>query len=237
MKKLLVVFSMIYMSLCAYGQKDSSAVSVSVGFDAVSSYVWRGLEFDDSPNVQPYASVGYKGFSVMVWGSYAPWNDYSETDIFLSYSVGNLTLGLNDYYSKVEDGYMKWDNDLTDHTVEASLIYSGFAKSFPLNFTLGTFVYGLDKSIKHLNRQNYSTYFEIEKPISLKVLDLSVFVGGTPWSGYYADKAAVVNVGAKALKEFELTPSLTLPLSVSAVVNPNSKDMFLVGSVGLCFSK
>lgn len=62
-----------------------------------SQYIWRGWEFSkDSVVIQPSVTVGYKGFSLNLWGNLdtdqydigkAKWN---ETDITISC---NMTLG------------------------------------------------------------------------------------------------------------------------------------------------
>jgi hypothetical protein len=236
MKKVFI-YLMVF-GACQWGnaQDSESSVEISAGFDVVSSYVWRGLEFDDSPNIQPFASAGIKGFTIMYWGSYAPWNDYSESDIYLSYSFKSFTLSLNDYYSKMGSyGYTNFKKNQTDHAIEASLSYEALSDKFPLNFTLGTFVYGADYNEN--GDQNYSTYFEIEKPFSVSKYDFSAFLGTSLTDGYYAEGFALVNLGLKASRTFSLNDAWTVPISLSAISNPDSGDFYFVAGVGLYFAR
>jgi len=84
--------------LFAEEEKPTADATVSV----LSKYVWRGQELSrNSAVIQPSLTVGYKGFSVNVWGNLDtnPYssgaNSYSstwtETDATISYSK---TLGL-----------------------------------------------------------------------------------------------------------------------------------------------
>jgi len=88
--------------LYAEEEKPTGDFSLS----ALSRYVWRGQELSrDSIVVQPSMTIGYKGFSVNVWGNldtdpYVANSDddstnWTETDVTLSYSknLGLFNLG------------------------------------------------------------------------------------------------------------------------------------------------
>jgi len=88
-------------------EKPTADFSVS----AMSKYVWRGQELSrDSIVIQPSMTVGYKGFSVNLWGNldtkpYLGDNDnnsahWTETDFTLSYSksFGPVTAGVGYIY-------------------------------------------------------------------------------------------------------------------------------------------
>ncbi|NQU12978.1 MAG: hypothetical protein HQ561_02475 [Desulfobacteraceae bacterium] len=80
-------------------EKDKLSASADVG--VFSQYIWRGWELSkDSVVIQPSATLGYKGFSINVWGNWdthqygldkSSWN---ETDLTLSYerSFGPINL-------------------------------------------------------------------------------------------------------------------------------------------------
>ena len=83
----------------------------SLSVSALSKYVWRGYEnTKDSIVVQPSLTVGYKGFSVNIWGNidtrpYSTTNasyssTWTETDLTLSYTktFGILTAGVGYIY-------------------------------------------------------------------------------------------------------------------------------------------
>lgn len=93
-------------------EKPTADFSVS----ALTKYVWRGYEMTrDSIVVQPSLTVGYKGFSVNIWGnldsrpySATPGVSYpgtwTETDLTLSYSkaFGPVTAGIGYIYYGLE---------------------------------------------------------------------------------------------------------------------------------------
>jgi hypothetical protein len=235
MKKIFVVFAMLCLIGNVLAQDEDRGVALEAGVDLVSSYIWRGAIVDDSPNLQPYASVAKGNFTLMYWGSYSPWNNYSETDFYLSYSLKSLTLSLNDYYTHNGGSYTNFDKYETRHMLEVSVQYEALAEKFPINLTLGTMVLGDDYNDE--GNQDFSTYFEIEKPFSVNKFDFSAFLGTSLTGSYYADGFAVVNLGIKAGRTFDISDALSLPVSISAISNPDSKNSFVVGSVGFCFSK
>lgn len=95
------------LPLCAEEEKPTADLSVS----ALTKYVWRGQELSrDSIVLQPSATIGYKGFSVNLWGNvdtkpYLGSEDnnsvhWTETDITLGYSrtFGKVTAGVGYIY-------------------------------------------------------------------------------------------------------------------------------------------
>jgi hypothetical protein len=78
-------------------KQEEDKVTGEIDLSVLSAYVWRGQELTrNSVVVQPAATVGYKGFSVNVWGNldtkpYSATNanyggKYTETDYTISYS-------------------------------------------------------------------------------------------------------------------------------------------------------
>jgi hypothetical protein len=76
-------------------EEEEDGPSASFSTDIFSQYVWRGYGLSkDSAVIQPSMTIGYKGFSVNMWGNFdtdenfvpdgdAKWN---ETDFTFSYS-------------------------------------------------------------------------------------------------------------------------------------------------------
>jgi hypothetical protein len=102
-----ILFAGSAVPLFAEEEKPTADLSVS----ALTKYVWRGQELSrDSIVLQPSATVGYKGFSVNLWGNMdtrpysATSKDYStnwtETDFTLGYSraFGPVTAGVGYIY-------------------------------------------------------------------------------------------------------------------------------------------
>ncbi len=235
MKKFVLFISLCLISVGSMGQEESN-VSFDAGVDYYSRYVWRGLLFTDAPSIQPYMSLTKGGFTIMAWGSYATSKNYAEIDLFLSYTTGGLTINLNDYFTEDErdmasTDFTEWRDSLTNHLVEAALVYQLPLDNFPLTLTASTFIYGADLN-SDLN-QNFSTYFEAKYPFSYKAYDMAVFIGGTPAKGYYANDAAIVNLGLSAGYPIKMTESFSLPVNMSFILHPYNKDVFFV--VGFSF--
>jgi hypothetical protein len=217
----------------AQEEEASGNTSLDVNVDLVSRYLWRGLLLNSSPNIQPYATMNVGNFSVGGWGSYAINNYFAEADLFVSYSIGNVTLTVTDYFSIEQDttesyDYFNWRKDTTAHTLEGMINWT-VSEDFPLSLTAGTMFYGYD--LNDNGKPLYSTYFEAAYPFTVGENTLDVFVGGTPANGYYNDKAALVHLGCKASREIKVTDNFSMPLSLSFSVNPAAKRAFFVAAI------
>lgn len=192
--------------------------------DIVSSYVWRGA-FQSGAAVQPTFDFTAGGFSVGAWGSSAIaglvggdgfgvfTNLMQEADLYAKYTFGfGLSAGLTDYYYT--------GNDFLDYN-------KGGGHSIELN--LGYTTGNLSLSGNYLLNVNNDLYFEAGYAFD----KVSVFAGiGN--EVYSTDgKLSLVNIGASTTKEIKITDSFTLPLKASAILNPKSKQFFLVAGITL----
>lgn len=197
-------------------------VAVSAGADIVSSYVWRGQDCGPAA-VQPGISLSVGNFSIGAWGSTGFENNWREFDLYAGYSIGNFSLLVTDYYfprdlpDGEDRGYFKY----ADHIFEGTLAYS-FGESVPLSLAWNTNFAGDD---------DYSSYFEASYSIPVGPVNVDLILGATPWSGAYSDGFALVNASIKASKEIAITNSFSLPVFTQAIVNPDTKDVFLVFGV------
>lgn len=89
------------------------AVSLDLGVDIYSHYVWRGMLLTDDPVIQPSVTLGFAGFALNVWGSIdttdlneggagGPTYRMQELDYTLSYDITvadlvNLGVGYIEY--------------------------------------------------------------------------------------------------------------------------------------------
>ncbi len=217
--------------MAASNSSSSDSVSFSLNADIVSRYLWRGLLYSPNPNIQPYASISYKGLTFGAWASYGISTPYAETDLYLSYAIGQFTISVNDYYAASDDSlvnynYLNCKKSETLHSLEGSIIYTG-PESFPISLTAATFFAGNDDSDGD-GKNDYSTYFEVAYNAEISGTPLKLFVGGTPQKGLYSDNANIVNIGINATKKLRISNTFELPVFGSLVLNPNSKDMFFV---------
>lgn len=240
MKKLIVVLSSFLLALPAIGQEadNSSKGSLNVSVDVVSRYVWRGLLYDHSPNIQPTLSYTYGGFSVGSWASYGISNQYAEIDLFASYTKGPLTFLLYDYYYETEtdlqaNDYFNYKNKTTVHLLEGSVFYTG-EEAFPIKLTAALFFYGLDK--KANGDQAYSSYFEVGYPFKVADQSLDFFIGGSPTEGGFYHTSSkitstdpnIFNLGVSTTKELKISDSFKLPVKATLSINPAAEDIFFV---------
>jgi hypothetical protein len=125
-------------SSCFAEEKDS--VSVGVGADLLSKYVWRGQNVVDDWSLQPSASVGYKGFTGSVWGNVDLTGDWvhegqlNEVDWTLDYS--HALPGLDALGYSLGLIYYEFPNTPWDATCE---VYGGLTANVPLSPTIRAF--------------------------------------------------------------------------------------------------
>lgn len=195
---------------------------VTLGADIVSRYVWRGLDFGDSPSIQPYLEYSAGAITVGTWGAYPFANGagVNEHDLYASWAVGPLLLGVTDYFFPDGGDYFDYQVD-GNHIIEPYLSYTG---SFSVLV-----------AVNALNDPDNSVYFEFGFDKAWDSTELSFFLGGTigKTDFYGADGAALLSVGVIATQAIPLTGQAGRPFSVSYIINPNAGQTFLLLSLGL----
>lgn len=223
------ILAMVMANTIQAQEKDSSDLDLNIGADVVSRYIWRGQANSTSPAIQPTLSLNYKGISFGSWASYTFTDaDLQEVDLFLTYEIGGLTVGLNDYFmpsDSLDDKYFNWKKKETGHTLEPFITYSEIAGT-PLSLTASVFAYGDDLDENEDNY--YSSYLELSYAKTLGNIDYKIFCGGTFGEGYYSDDMNIVNIGITLTKTIEITPTFSLPCNGSFIVNPNTENVFFV---------
>lgn len=223
------MFLLFLFGRIVYGQEQTS--TLKAGADFVNCYVWRGLLYDGSPNIQPgitYTNASGK-FVIGSWGSFSFTSPYKETDFYASYTIGKISFSLWDYFAIPAVGkvnYLHFSHSNTYHAIEASAVYNG-SGAFPLRLTAGTFVYGNDRDPSTL-KNYYSTYLEAAYPVSFHKQQVLFFIGGTPSKGLYASNAAISNIGLSVSSKILITDHFTIPVTGMLSVNPESEHIFLV---------
>lgn len=218
MKKIELFIILFAVSNVTSGVK-AQEVSVSAGADLVSSYIWRGL-YAGPASAQPGISLSAGNFSVGAWGSTSLESSWREFDLYAGYSVGNFSVLVTDYFfprdlpAGAGSGYF----DYSEHVFEATLGYS-FGELLPLSLAWNTNFAGDD---------NYSSYFEAGYTLPVGEVNVDLILGATSWKGAYSNGFALINASVKASKEITITDSFSLPVFTQAIMNPDTKDIFLV---------
>ena len=217
MKKYMLLLITIF-TLSNINAQETKA-SFDIGVDFASRYVWRGMEFSDSPVIQPYAEFNSGNFTLGIWASYETGGQVvgQEFDFYASYSIGAVSIGFTDYAFPIDgmsDGYFQMKN----HIGEATISFDGVEK-FPLTLMVGLNVYNDDEN---------SVYTEIGYPFTIGETELSAFVGAGNEIYSFDGDYVLTNFGLSASKDIKITDSFSLGVSSSAIFNPDTEDAYLV---------
>jgi len=179
-------------------------------------------------------------FSIGAWGSIdiAGYGWYKEVDLYASYSFGNFTAGLFNYWVSSEGDYNYFDySESTAHLLELNLLYS--FDSSPLSLGWNTIIAGYDHfwDKNNVKKRAFSTYIEAAYAFSVKEVDLEAAVGISPWKSsvmytgdyrYGTDKFAVVNMALTASKNIKINDKHSLGIFGQLAFNPACNDAFFV---------
>jgi hypothetical protein len=233
-----VVITYLFLSLVNI--TFAQDLSLNLGADVVSLYIWRGINVNDAVNIQPSFTLTVSGFSAGFWGSYGftdneTYNAYKqEIDTWLNYTYefsNGMSLGaiVTDYYYPSAGipwgNFNNYDNPGGGgaHTIETGVLING-PSSFPLNIAGYVNVY---------NDAGFNTYFQADYLLSVVDVSLDFFIGAAGGStenpNYYGtEKFNVINIGMKASKSIKITEEYSLPLATTFIINPNTNIAYLV---------
>ena len=221
------ILLLLAVSIAGYGQKEEEkGLTINVGADLVSSYVWRGM-YQAGASFQPAVSLSKSGFTIGAWGSSDFSVSFKEIDLFLSYEYKGLKVGISDYwYTGEGESYFKHARGA--HNLEASLGYT-FLGKYPLSIEVLTLFYGDDdKTEDGEEKQQYSTYISSTYPFSVGKLDFEAGLSITPYKGMYSDKFDIVAISLKTTKKLQLSAGYDLPVFVELLFSPAQDNAFVI---------
>ncbi len=197
-------------------EQEKPTASADVGF--FSKYIWRGYELsDDSLVIQPSTTVGYRSFSLNLWGnldtnydSGSDTSQFNETDLTFAYhtSLALVDLGV---------GYIYYGLDGTDDSQE---LYSSVGLDTFLAPTLTIYREVAHMPSWYLNL-GVSHCFDLPSGVSLD------FAGSVGY--YYSDDDSFVEVDdslnptKKKYRNFHdalISVDLAIPLGKYSSVSP-----------------
>jgi len=250
-----IIFFMLFIQLNSFSQEK---VSLDIGSDIVSRYVWRGTQYGgNSPSIQPYTSVTYSNFQFGFWGAYTVSDllTNQELDTYISYSFLKdiFSATITDYYfpDNSDYNYFNYASNTTGHILEGTLSFNG-SDNIPFTFLAAMNFFGADvakieskPTNTNFNKKigiQYSNYFELGYSKSFESTDLNAFVGFTlsnpqqeditngfiGETGFYGYKAGIVNIGFSISKQLEIPQNYSLPVGVSLITNPETKKIYMV---------
>lgn len=211
------LFSVLLLTffISVSGSKEASAqLEVSTGVDLVSTYVWRGVAYS-GPSWQPYVEAAAGNLTVGAWGSQG-YDGFQEMDLYASFSLGDLSIGLTDYYYPGSD-YLDGDS----HAFEVNLGYSMGSLSIGANYILN--------EAAGAGSAGGDMYFEL----GYSGAAADVFIGaGDGWHSSTGD-FGLVNIGVTKSKEIKITEHFSLPVSGAVIFNPDSEQFYILAGISL----
>lgn len=204
----------------------AKAQELNVGVDLYNRYVWRGVEYGSGPSIQPTIEFSKGVFSIGAWGAYGTSIDastgsyYAEADLFTSISLENgLSFGLTDYYYPGTSWFKLSNDTLSSHILEFNLGYEIGKFSIAGNYIIN----------ESSSTEGGDMYFELGYSNDL----FNAFIGGG--DGWHTKNGnfQICNIGIGTSKEIKVTDTFSIPVSGTAIVNPNTEQLFLV--VGVSF--
>jgi len=220
-KKFYATILAVVLGVGMYAQESES--NWSAGADFVSSYVWRGLYLSNAA-VQPALTFSSGGFAAGAWGS-ASFDGTLEADLFANYTFGfGLMLGITDYYFPgIEGGndYFDLSQETGSHIFELNGGYEIAGLSLSANYVLN--------EAGGAGSAGGDTYFEV----GYAYRNINFFVGGGDGLQTEDGDFNLTNIGIGVTKELTITPTFSIPVTCSAILNPDREKFYLVAAISL----
>lgn len=226
MRKLKRILSVIALAAITLG---ATAQEFSTGLDIYSSYIWRGAKFGTGAAFQPYVEFSAGDFALGAWGSVntggwdgttdddgvAVGSEGFEMDLYASYSLGPVSIGVTDYY--FGGSFLDYSSEGGVHFIEPML----GAELGDLSLTAAyMFAPGFEAG---------DTY--LEAAYAFESFDITLGAGN---GAYTVDGDFMVcNIGIGTSKEIKITEDFSLPVSGAVVLNPSTEGFFI--TVGVSF--
>lgn len=215
--------------------QESSKGEFYGSVDVSSKHLWRGMPAGESPMVKPTVGFSKGNFDVYLWGAWDFEDTYREVNIGLSYTLGNFTFELLDYfYPWSKDDVFKLGNSTTTHQVEFISTYE-FEK-LPFHITAGVFLYGDDKN--EAGNQAFSTYLEGGYAHEFNEKNtLAAMAGFSVGKGMYTDYTKsfdLVNLTAEYTRVFTVF-NYDLPVTASYTYNPYLEKSWFYATLSFGF--
>lgn len=202
-------------AIAAAGWPAAAPAEIGIGADVVSRYVWRGTDFGNAVSVQPGIAFSKEAVEIGAWSSWAiSGGGANENDLYVSYSVGQVSVTVTDYYFPVKapGDFFNYSDEDGIHILEAS---AGVDLGMASVMAAFNFLGDADNS------------FWVEASLPLAALSGDVEVGLTVGAG----NGVYTNDGAA--EGDPMVASVSLDVSdgdyfASYILNPDSETSFLV---------
>lgn len=240
MKKRLAILLLV---LCHSGYASAREFSISGSLEAYTAYMWRGSR-ECGAHAAPCLTFSWGGLALQTYGFLSFDGTYKEIDWDISYSVGDFSFHLADYYARLSswagpEDYFSFSKGKTNHIQEAIVCYE--PQKLPFAVRWFTFIHGdwIPEKDGSLGRPSFASYLEAEiyhcftpdnNRLSL-LCGASVLKGS--FTGYTRD-FAVINLELK-YSCYLPVKAVKMPLNISYIINPYAKASWLNAGIGIGF--
>ena len=230
LRKLFVIL-LVCIPAVAFAQEEEKDHSFYGTVDITSVNTWRGIVSGNAPAIQPTVGFNKGNFDVFAWGSWAVNDSYREINIGVSYTLGNFTAELVDYYYPYKGNpFFDLRNSSTTHTAEIMLTYE--PEAFPLHVMVGSYIFGDDKLESGKNA--FSTYAEVGYTHEFNERNsIGAILGFSLNRSFYTEYEkgfGFVNLTAGYTRIFTLW-NYDMPLTVQYIYNPYLKKSYGVATL------
>jgi len=211
-------------------EKTEEVSPFSFGADLVSRYIFRGLDYGDSPAIQPSLSFSRNGFTIGAWGSYAfiATPTGIEADLYASYETKfGLSVGITDYYYPQEQLKIFPDSTIAP---ERSGTYFDYANTHYDELNISQSVKDFTISA-NWGFHNFDNALYFEAGYQFKWLEFFIGAGNKIYTA--KRKFNVVNIGITASKDINITKKYAFGISSSVILNPDREQIHLVFGLSL----
>ncbi len=237
-------FCTILITLCCLtGAEAKNKITVSGSIEAYTAYMWRGAK-NCGLHMAPSLTLRWGGFALQSYGFFSFDDTYREVDWDLSYSVGDFSFHIGEYYARLSsytttENYFRFKKGKTDHILEGIICYEPEKLPFALKWF--TFLYGdwIPNADGTPGRPSFSSYLEAEvyHEFTPDNNRLSLLCGASVIKGMftnYTKDFAVINL---ELRYRYLLPAgkVKIPLNVSYIINPYMKASWMNAGIGVMF--
>jgi hypothetical protein len=223
-----VLFVFIVISLRA-ADADSAFI---YKIDFANRWIWRGMNYSETPAIQPTVAYKMKKLKFTVWGSFGFGREkYEEIDFIADYDLfKGFNIALIDYFGFLDtinysQHFTDFNAKTTGHLLDGQITYTLPGK-IPLSFLWSTWFWGKDKN-ETKEDNSYSSYFEISYNRRINSYRYGLLMGLTPWKGYYNSGFGIINVGAKIGTDIRITDRFKIPSEMALYLNPQTDNIYL----------
>ncbi|MEA1922651.1 MAG: TorF family putative porin [Pseudomonadota bacterium] len=211
-------------------------VSVDAEALVISKYVWRGIEVNEDPVLQPSLTVAYGGFSFNLWGNMdltdfgkdecvytsnckSRAGQFTEIDLTLDYShsFDKLTLGAG----IISYQFPNWDESEDTHELYFALAYDCLLQPAL------TIYYDFDEVDGFYTNLSVGHSFAINNKLGIE-LSGSVGYGDSDYNKAYfgIDDDALVDINGSIAVPFQVTEKITITpmLTLTSIIDSDLRD-------------